>query len=35
LLRFDPTEVRRFATSGPTGARVFASEAPESPMESG
>jgi excisionase family DNA binding protein len=34
LLRFDPSEIRRFATSSPTGGRVFASEAPESPMES-
>ena len=34
LLRFDPTEVRRFVTSGPTGGRVFAPEAPEAPMES-
>ena len=34
LLRFDPTEIRRFATSSPTGGRVFASEDPESPMES-
>ena len=34
LLRFDPTEVRRFATSAPTGGRVFASVAPERPMES-
>ncbi|HTP27773.1 MAG TPA: helix-turn-helix domain-containing protein [Anaeromyxobacteraceae bacterium] len=35
LLRFDPTEVWRFATSGPTGARVLVLRAPESPMESG
>jgi excisionase family DNA binding protein len=34
LLRFDPAEIRRFATSSPTGGRVFVSEAPESPMES-
>jgi excisionase family DNA binding protein len=34
LLRFDPSEVRRFATSLPTGGRVFASVAPERPMES-
>ena len=34
LLRFDPSEIRRFATSLPTGGRVLASEAPEGPMES-
>jgi excisionase family DNA binding protein len=34
LMRFDPIEVRRFAISAPTGGRVFASEAPEGPMES-
>jgi excisionase family DNA binding protein len=34
LLRFDPSEIRRFVTSSPTGGRVFALEAPESPMES-
>jgi excisionase family DNA binding protein len=34
LLRFDPVEVRRFATAGRGGASVLALEAPESPMES-
>jgi excisionase family DNA binding protein len=34
LLRFDPIEVRRFATAAPTGGRVFTPEAPEAPMES-
>jgi excisionase family DNA binding protein len=33
LLRFDPTEVRRFAISGPTRGRARALRVPESPME--